>query len=531
MRQLSAGTIRDMAKDGFIRRLGTTNAAGSRGRRSLGIMLAVAVCTAVLIPLACSAAPERTAAAALASSYDASVLADAPVGYWTGAADVTGHGHDGAFTGTPGVAVMPNGDPAPVYDGVGQYLTVPDAADLSVPRTGVLTIEAWLRPDTLQFPHGEGNGRGYVHWLGKGAPDQHEYVARMYSLVNDDDRPSRISGYAFNAAGVLGAGSYFQDPVQAGEWISYALVINTVTRDAAHPTGYTKVFKNGRLRDQDSLSDYSIVPEEGTAPFRVGTRDLESFFQGAIGKVAVYDRELSPAQLLRHHTTMLPPPGSGRLVGTVGDAASSVVGTRLTVPVPARGVAAGNTLIARVATAHTAAPPTLTATRGNTCRADRSGTNPPATLRVTVFSCSVTTTLTAGDPLSLETTSVSPRSMVVDEFAGVLTPAAVDVSNTKSGTSATPALAAPLSTTYRDDLIVAAVGVRVAASHRYTTDPAARWRPLPAARTNSAAGGASGVLVAGAFQSVSVIDAVNYRPTLTSAADWIELVIAYKGRG
>ena len=243
-------------------------------------------------------------ASAFVSAYDRSVLAARPVGYWTRRLDLSGGGHDGVFTGNPGRARMPNGDPAPRYDGSGEFLTIPDSSRLSVPRTGVLTVEAWLRPDTAQFPQGEGNGGGYVHWLGKGTPGEHEYAARMYSRQNADGRPSRISAYAFNRSGGLGAGSYFQDAVRVGEWVHVAFVINTKDRPQGYPTGYTKIYKNGELRDHDALAQYAIVPTDGAAPLRVATRDLSSYFEGAVGKVAVYDRELLPAELLGHYQMM-----------------------------------------------------------------------------------------------------------------------------------------------------------------------------------------------------------------------------------
>lgn len=152
---------------------------------------------------------------------------------------------------------------------------------------------------------------GYVHWMGKGVSGQHSWVARMYNLTNSENRPNWISGYAFNLTGGLGAGSYFQDAVTAGEWIHYALVINTINTSVQYPTGYTKIFKNGVQRDQDSLSDYNIVPGNGTAPMRVGTRDLASFFEGAVGKVAHYDYELTSTQLVAHSNAMT---GSGQTV-------------------------------------------------------------------------------------------------------------------------------------------------------------------------------------------------------------------------
>ncbi|MFH5181851.1 LamG-like jellyroll fold domain-containing protein [Paenibacillus sp. TAB 01] len=244
------------------------------------------------------------------SDYDDEVLADHPVGYWPIASGVTadqsGHSMNGTFTGSPASATLPNGEGAIKFNGVDQYFTIPDDDYLEVTRTGILTVEAWMRPDVLQFTHSESSG--YVHWMGKGTSGQHSWVARMYSLTNTENRPNRISGYSFNLSGGLGAGSYFQDAVTAGEWIHYTLVINTVDTSSAYPTGYTKLYKNGVLRDQDSLSGYSIVPGNGTAPMRVGTRDLASFFEGAVGKVAVYDYELTPAQLAAHYTQMTSTP-------------------------------------------------------------------------------------------------------------------------------------------------------------------------------------------------------------------------------
>jgi Concanavalin A-like lectin/glucanases superfamily len=247
------------------------------------------------------------------SSYDGVVLADRPVAFWdlgggrdlgdgcAAVPDRTGHGHDGRAHGGPGVTEFVNGDPATVFDGAGQYVEVPDHPALSVTATGILAVEAWLRPDVLEFPHQEGTH--YVHWLGKGDTDQHEYVARMYSHTTLDDppRPNRISGYAFDLGGGLGTGSYFQDRVVAGRWIHYLLVVNTVQTDDDHPTGYTKIFKNGRVRDQDALTSFGTTPGDGTAPFRIATRDFRSFFLGALAKVAVYDRELPPEAVRAHH--------------------------------------------------------------------------------------------------------------------------------------------------------------------------------------------------------------------------------------
>jgi hypothetical protein len=242
------------------------------------------------------------------------VLADGPVAYFrldgTNVKDYSPRSHDGRYVGTPGTTTLPNGDAATVFDGSSQYAEVPDADELSVTATGTLTLEAWLRPDVPEFPNLEGSG--YVHWLGKGERQgddgQQEYTSRMYSLTNSEERDNRVSGYAFKPSGGKGIGSYFQDPVAAGEWIHYVLVINTTVSDQ-YPQGYTKIYKNGVERDQDSLKSKDglhIVPGNGTAPLRIGTRDGASYFKGAIGKVAVYGHELSSSDVVEHYRMMAP---------------------------------------------------------------------------------------------------------------------------------------------------------------------------------------------------------------------------------
>jgi len=57
-------------------------------------------------------------------------------------------------------------------------------------------------------------------------------------------------------------------------------------------------------KDQDPLAAYHIVPTAGGAPFRVGTRDFGSFFKGAVGKIAIYNYELSAGQVEAHARAM-----------------------------------------------------------------------------------------------------------------------------------------------------------------------------------------------------------------------------------
>jgi hypothetical protein len=248
------------------------------------------------------------AATAAADVYDRTVLSDRPVLFLpmdapaSGAqADLSGNGLDGTYQGgTPAPVPMPNGATAAGFNGAGQYLTVRHSPKISVPTTGVLTVEAWIRPDVLEFPDTEETQ--YVYFLGKGNPtDGYEYANRMYSRTNAEDRPNRISFYHWNPEGDLGSGSYFQDTVAANQWIMVTSIVNM-------NTGMVDIYKNGVLRDSTPLSQYSVVPRMTNAPFNVGTRNYNSWFKGAIGKVAIYDYALSTSRMAKHYVAMMAAP-------------------------------------------------------------------------------------------------------------------------------------------------------------------------------------------------------------------------------
>ena len=175
------------------------------------------------------------------------------------------------------------------FSGTNSYLEVADHNDFSVTTTNQLSISVWQKPATFDFKNHED---GYVHWMGKGETGQQEYTYRMYNktVLPGDIRPQRVSAYIFNLSGGLGTGSYVQETVDTVTWNHYCIVYNTTT-------GLTKLYKNGTLKDSDLYSDYNIVPGNGTAPFRIGTRDLNSFFQGCIDDIKIYNRELTATEI------------------------------------------------------------------------------------------------------------------------------------------------------------------------------------------------------------------------------------------
>lgn len=296
----------------------------TRTPRTSLVLVLVAV-TAIVSALAATVV--RAPRAWAQSSYDSLVLADHPVAYWaasSGTVDLTGHGHTGSSVGgTAGTVSLPDGEAARTFDGVGQYVTVPSSSAFSIATTRALTWEAWIRPAVLQFPHSVG---GYVDFMGKCASYSPtcEWESRMYDAVNSQNRPSRISAYAFNPSAGLGSAADWQ-PVSglfaAGRWIHVVGEYQTTSTPSpcspAYP-GTLNIWVDGVKQNfaahapTGCMSQYSVLPRAGSSPLNIGTMARDSWFQGAIGKVAIYGSLLSQAQISAHFTAMtgLVPSGS-----------------------------------------------------------------------------------------------------------------------------------------------------------------------------------------------------------------------------
>jgi hypothetical protein len=440
--------------------------------------------------------------------------------------DHSGNNHTGTYTGNADKTTLPNGDTARTFD-QNHYITVSDSDALSVSTTGKLTIEAWIRPDVLEFSKTEGTG--YVHWLGKGDTNNQEYLMRMYSYTNSENRPNRISGYAFNAVGGLGVGSYFQDSITAGNWMHVVLAINTLNTSSTYPLGYTKIYRDGVQRDQDSLNSLSIVPENKGAPLRIGTRDFSSFFQGGIGKVAIYNYELTPYQVLAHYQTMIPlVAGSAQFVQNIGQVSTKTTGTSMQISV-AKAVAAGNTIIVRVATDYSASAPTVTDSKGNTYTRDRTAPNSGNTIRAAIFSAPVTTALGVGDSITITSPNVAARVAVADEFSGLLSSSVLDKQNGTSGSSTTPGTSISITTAQANELVVGFVAVEGPTDDTYTEDSLGQFSSLSREGTSGGTDDTN-ITVNGGYKSVSVIGTYQYKPTLDPTRNWIDFITSYKAQ-
>jgi Concanavalin A-like lectin/glucanases superfamily len=114
----------------------------------------------------------------------------------------------------------------------------------------------------------------------------------------------------------LGIGSHFQDELTPGQWLLVAGAWDT-TRVSIYRDG---VLRDSDLLDQSTTGGLTITPEHGDAPVRIGTRDFNSFFQGAISRVAIFGRKLADGEQAALHTAA----ASGTLDGAISATAGLV---------------------------------------------------------------------------------------------------------------------------------------------------------------------------------------------------------------
>lgn len=490
-------------------------------------------------------------------AYDLLILGHNPVAYWTmdsSAVDLTGNGHNATKVGSPTTQAtgFQNGDPCSVFDGLTQKWVVPDADALSPATTGIFCMEAWIAPSVVDFPLMEpaSNPAGYapyVYFLGKNAPGQGyaEWVSRMYSKLEGVDwdaqfgvktpRPNRISGYVNNlsltppAPSNLGAGSYFQDPIVVDEWIHYFFIINTVVTSAQYPMGYTKIFKNGQFRGQNSIADYNITPQNGTADMNIGAGGTVSRFKGRMAKVALYDYEPTVSRIQSHYQAVVPVPSGTALIGpTIGSASSATLGRQLRVTVPeGMTIPAGSRLLVKAAHTYTLANSAITDSVGTTYSVLRSTADNAHTIRGEIVSGQLNQAMGPGDIIQLVTAvDTDERVMLVEQMNHIDTAAPLDAADSDGGlNSITPGINTQITNVSPDVMLIGMNVVKGPISDGYIEDTTQPW--VPTDRVSVA--GPQGLVINSVSQVVNLIGTNrHYRPTLAIPRDWLSFLVSVK---
>jgi hypothetical protein len=192
--------------------------------------------------------------------------------------------------------------------GVGGYVEIPDDDAFSIGTSGEgLSVELWVRidePSPLGEPGPDGS-REYIHFLGKGDPEQYEWAFRAYR-ADSVERPGRLSFYAWPLEGGLAPGQYVQPSCErdAGRWVHLV----GVAEDPSVVGAGVRIYVNGRAGDGTAnLYEAGRSPENGTAPLRLGIRtpsasgESGGYLVGALADFAIYPRVLSATEIAAHY--------------------------------------------------------------------------------------------------------------------------------------------------------------------------------------------------------------------------------------
>jgi hypothetical protein len=179
------------------------------------------------------------------------------------------------------------------------------------------------------------SGDGYVDWMGK-CQDYSptcEWEARLYGASTAEGRPNRFSAYVFNPSAGLGSAADWQPNstwVPTGKWVHVVAEYQTLTTptgcNSAYP-GSISIWVDGVKQSMADhmptgcMSQYSIKPTSNSSSLNIGTMALDTWFKGAVGKVAVYNYALTQTQINAHFKAM-----SGKTPsGTCGETCSAIM--------------------------------------------------------------------------------------------------------------------------------------------------------------------------------------------------------------
>ncbi len=138
----------------------------------------------------------------------------------------------------------------------------------------------------------------------------------MYSSVNPQGRCSRLAAYVFNPDAGVGSGADWQPlcgMLTAHRWLyvvgEYQSLQTPPDCGNSWP-GTIDIWVDGvpwnrRYHSPTGcMSQYSVKPKASHSPLDIGTTAMDTWFAGAVGKVAIYDYLLTQAQINAHYRVM-----------------------------------------------------------------------------------------------------------------------------------------------------------------------------------------------------------------------------------
>ena len=211
------------------------------------------------------------------------------------AIDLSGHGNNGTIYGAQ--CVQGRSGKALSFDGVDDYVEVPDSASLTV--TDAVTILAWINWAGLK----------YCTLLQKktiGETDEDQEYAlypKFWASAPNDRYVAHINGTT------ISSGYYLEDLINFKEWVQIGIIY---AGDAIAGSGnaYVKFILNGEIIAIKSApasitnSNGVLLIGEHTSQGAVSAGEGDNHFNGIIDEVRIYNRALSEEEIkwLYEHT-------------------------------------------------------------------------------------------------------------------------------------------------------------------------------------------------------------------------------------
>ena len=210
--------------------------------------------------------------------------------------DSTIHAHNG--TGGAGVSSRtPTRVDTPTgygqkFDGIDDYIEIPDHDDFSVDTTKDLTVSWSISPAVLNM---DSSGRQQIRYMGKGGvADNLEWVCVLFN-ADSPDEPQYTKFYNFSPGGTYGAGSWEDGAIPVNTWVR----LTGLSHQNSPTDGTVTIWRNGLYNksiaqyanNSANGAAYSINYANGTAPVRIGNwygyPHNGDWFNGTIDEVRI----------------------------------------------------------------------------------------------------------------------------------------------------------------------------------------------------------------------------------------------------
>lgn len=224
-----------------------------------------------------------------------------------------------------------------------------------------------------------------------------------------------------------------------------------------------------------------------------------------------------------------PPEVSDPYVRRLGTSASTVAGSTSVITLTGEDVVAGHVVQVLSNSSFTGLSPTCTDSKGNTYVLDRTAPDSGNNLRGTAFGSILTTTLVAGDTITVSYGgSLAVRTAIADEFSSYADPVVINVQNGASGNSATPSVAAGPTTQAQTTALAVVFTAGPVTDAILDPDVIHLWTPLVRAGTSGSVPSTDDKTITPAYRAVATNGTTfTYAPTLETSQPWVAFVIAY----